>query len=440
MAFDCNRIRTQLALQTPIYDERFLEDFISGELVTDPFMGRHQTRAWTDGKDTIVYDKVHVQQPDYTGPWQRINGEECGNACEPPRTTVGWGTTRDSAYMEQKDLDSPPFCLQQLRTVPHVGEQIGKIYQVLREIPQSFTSDFLRTRFTSYHDELQIAGSGLSTFAITSANTDPNLTTINLGSTANLPTTQLTLPYLDALTQTLGMRGYNKESGLPNGMYNLVTHPRQYQYLTGMNPALRGQLYSPAFKDLSPLYKVGAGVNAEPFGNLAPTFDEKQLRFQTNGNGLLQRVLPYLNETTTTGKKPVVNPAWLNARYAISYILHPQAAVLYTPEPKKIHPMVPSVNSAMFGKWAFVNNQGIIRLPNPDGTYCDKDNTDQFWFFWRAHLELGFRYDQRELVMPILHLIDGRGADCLVNAPVCGTAPAYVEQDYEGYSTGFCST
>lgn len=421
-----------------MFDEIFLEDYISGELVADPFLGRHKTKTWADGKDTLFYDKLHVQQPNYTKEWQRISSDECGNACEPPQVTIGIGSTRRNAFIQQLDLNSQPFCLQQLRGIPRAGEQITEWYKTIREIPASYFSDFLRTHFTSFHTTLQIAGSDYDTFTITSANTDEQLTTINLGSTTLLPTSQLTLQILDVYTQELDLRGYGKKSGLPKGMFNLVTHPRQYQYLTGMNPALRGQLYSQNMKDLSPLYKVGAGINAEPFGNIAPTFDVKQLRFQHSGNGLLQRVFPYRNVATTTGKMPEVNPDWLNARYAISYLLHPEAATLYTPEPKKIHPLVPSVNSAMFGKWTFVNNQGIIRLPNPDGTYCDKDNTDQFWFFWRAHLEAGFRYDQPELVMPVLHLIDGAGRACTVDAPVCGVAPQYSSQSYSGAGTGFC--
>jgi hypothetical protein len=440
MAFDCNQIRTELARQTPVYDENFLEDFVSGELVTEPFMGRHKSKTWTDGKDTLIFDKIHVQQPDYTSLWERINGDECENPCEPPETTVGHGTTRDSTFMEQKNINSQPWCLQQMRTVPHIGEQITEIYKVLRQIPQTFIGDFLRSRFTSYHDTLQIAGSALGTFAITSANTSPNLTTLNLGAVGNLPTSELTLDILSVYQQRLAMDGYNKKSGLPAGMVNLVTHSRCFQKLVGLNPALRSQIYPQKLGDLSPLYKVGVGINADPFAFLAPTFDDKQVRFQTNGNGLLQRVFPYTNASATTGGKPELNSAWFNARYAISYILHPEAATLYTPAPRKIHSMVPSLNTAMFGQWQFVNNQGIIRLYNPDGTYCDKDNAQQFWFYWKSHLEAGFRYDQRLLVMPILHLIDGAGAACLVDSPVCGDAPQYAAQDFSGSSTGFCET
>lgn len=440
MAFDCDKIRTQLAFQTPVYDENFLEDFVSKQLTTQPFMGRHQTKVWTDGKDELFYDKVHVQQPDYTVQWQRMSSAECDNACNPPSTTVGHGTTRNSAFREQLDLRSQPWCLQQMRGIPHISEQIGQIYRILREIPQTFIGDYLRTRFTSKHDTLQIVGKDFATFAITPANTADNLLTIDLGSAANLPTSALTLDYLDYQSQMLLMRGYNEDSGLPAGMINLLTHSRQYHSLTGANPALRGQLYSKDFKDLSPLYTVGKGINAEPFAFIAPTFDDKQLRFQHLGGGLLQRVFPYQNVLATTGSKPEVNPAWFNARYAISYYLHRLAATLYTSSPRKIHEMVPSLNTSMFGKWKFINNEGIIRLYNPDGTYCDQDNAEQFWFYWLAHLEAGFRYDHEDLVMPMLHLIDGAGAACAVDLPVCGDAPQYVAQDYDGFSTGFCET
>lgn len=440
MPFNCDEIRNELARQTPVFDENFLEDFISETLTEEPFLGRHKTKTWTDGKDTLFYDKMHVQQPDYTGPWERISADECANPCEPPMTTVGHGTTRDSAFMSQKDLISQAWCLQQMRGTPHISEQIGEIYKILRNVPQSFIGDFLRTRFTSFHDTLQIAGSAFSTFAITSANTDENLTTINLGAAGNLPTSALTLEILSYYSQLLGMRNYDKKSGLPSGMRNLVTHSRTYQQLVGTNPALRSQIYPQALENLSPFYKVGKGINAEPFGFLAPTFDEKQLRFQHSGNGLLQRVFPLRNVSATTGGKPEVNPAWFNARYAISYLIHPEAATLYTPSPRKIHEMVPSLNTSMFGQWRFINNPGMIRLYNADGTYCDKDNANQFWFYWRTHLEAGFRYDQRDLVMPVLHLIDGSGAACVIDSPICGEAPEYSEQSYGGSSTGFCET
>jgi hypothetical protein len=398
-----------------------------------PFLGRHMTAVWKDGAAVRVFDKVHVAQPDYTSPWaDRDSGltGDCANACNPPKTFVDWGTTRDSYKMENKTLYSRVMCLDELRQIPNLSDQIRGIYRVLRKIPLGFFADYLRTRFTAYHDLLQIAGSDYDTFAITSANTGKNLETINLGSTALLPTSELTWNILTAYGQELEMKGYSESSGLPASMFNMVTHSRTYQKLVGLNPELRSLLKVEGIKELSPLYMPGKGINADPFGPFAPTFDTQQLRFQHAGNGLLQRLLPYTNAAATTGQKPTVNSAWLNARYAITYILHPKAATMLTASPKKIHEMIPTINSAMWGNWKFHNPDGVISWPNPDGSTCTKDNALQWWFYWLCYLEAGFKYEQRDLVMPILHLIDGSGRACTVDQPVCGDVPQYAAQYY----------
>jgi hypothetical protein len=99
---------------------------------------------------------------------------------------------------------------------------------------------------------------------------------------------------------------------------------------------------------------------------------------------------------------------------------------------------VPSVNSAMYGNWTLINNQGLMRYTQPDGTVCDKDNTDQVWFYWRSAMELGFQYMYPQLLMPILHLVDGSGFNSNVNDPVCGTAPQYTSQNYSD-SPQYCT-
>jgi hypothetical protein len=71
----------------------------------------------------------------------------------------------------------------------------------------------------------------------------------------------------------------------------------------------------------------------------------------------------------------------------------------------------------------------------PDGTVCTKNNDEQLWFYWLSAMELGFQYMYPELIMPILHLVDGSGFDATVNKPVCGDAPQYVAQDYSNDPT-----
>ena len=86
MATSCNTLRTNLARQTPVFAETFLEDYIS-DMVNVPYVGRHQTEVWDYETDKIFFDKVHVMQPNYLTPWQVIDASDCaaqGSPCDPP--------------------------------------------------------------------------------------------------------------------------------------------------------------------------------------------------------------------------------------------------------------------------------------------------------------------------------------------------------------------
>lgn len=439
MAVNCNAIRTNLALQTPVFDEMFLEDW---KPLDSPVVGRHETESWPEGtSDTHLFDRIHIGQPDMTGPWQRIDASECGNACEPPRTMVAFGTERNNYFMEQRVLDSQPFCFNQLRYQTKTSEQIAEIYRGIKKIPIMYLDDFIQTHAFDFSPSVQIAT--MPTFPTFTpvlgigGNVAESLVTVNLGGAGNLPQSELTFQYLDYLSSILGLQGYSHESGLPAGIYNLITHSRVWHKLVYGNPDIRKMLEFGNVESASTLYKLGEGISNDPFGNYAPTFNETQIRFQHLGSGVLNRVFPYINVPTTTGIKRIPNPAWINARYALSFLWHPKAIKIWTPLFKKIHEQVPALNTAMFGKWTFINNQGIIRLRNADGTVCDKNNDLQLWFYWICQMESGFQYKRPELIFPILHLVDGSGKDCATNSPVCGEAPQYVVQDYTDNPT-FC--
>ena len=424
MATSCSQLSTSLARQTPVFDENFLKDFIS-DMQTAPFLGRHQTETWDDGAETRTFDKIHVGQPNYTNNWNKRQGADCGMSF-PTKNYVAFGTTRDTYFMENQNLYSQLFSLDQLRTVPKLSKQIAEIYRNLRKIPMGFAADYLRTRMLSFNDTLQIAGSSFNTLALTPGVTiDPQANVINVG--ANLPTSDLTWTYLEYFGQTLGLNGYDSESGLPGGMRSLLTHSRTFQRLVGLNPEIKSQVRLTDFKSASPLYMPGKGINADPFGRFAPTFDEHQLRYQDAGNGYLERVLPYTNVSATTGIKPQINADWLNARYAVSYIIHPKASTLLTPKPKKVHEMVPTINSSMWGSWDYINDR-VMQYTNPDGTACTINNELQWYFYWLCYLEFGFKYEQRPLITPILHLIDGAGKGTMVDNPIAGAVPQYNTQ------------
>lgn len=433
----CSNIRTNLAAQTPVYDKMFLRDY---KPLANPFAGRHLTEVWEQGTgDTHLVDRIEIGQPNLNTRWKRIDAAECRDTCVAPRQFVSFGSTRTQHYMEQFDIQSQIFCLTQLQYSTKTSEQIERIYQGLKKIPEMYTNDFLRVHAVDLNTNgMQIASAnlldaGTNVFIpdITpdATNISGQLTEILLGSAGLLPTSGLTFPLLDYYSTSLGLEGYSDAgSGLPDGLYNLITGEREWARLTNGNPSMKDMMALTDPQQASPLYKIGQGVQ-KPFGNYAPTLDKWPMRFQHVGGGVLNRVFPYYNTTADTGTKRVVNPAYVNARYQISFLWHPKAIKIFTPDFGKIHEMVPTINSAMYGKWDFKNGDVLI-YNMPDGTQCTFNNDKNLYFYWLAALQLGFQYVEPQLITPILHLTDGSGKNSVVDDAICGTAPAYVAQSY----------
>lgn len=418
-----------MALQTPVYDALFLKEF---KPMDSPFIGRHETGTWEDGTgDTHFFDRMTVAQPDLTKSWGRIDASECGtNSCNPPRSFVSFGSQRDSYFKEQLVLNSQLFCLTQLRHQTNPGEQIADIYRVIKQIPEMFTTEFIRNRATQFAPTIQIAGDDFATFTPSAATVENNLTVMNL-TASGLPTSQLSWSYLNYQTMALQLQGYERESGLPMGLYNLITDPRSWFLLSNGSADIKATQALGNPQDASPLYKIAVdGGIQQPFGNIAPTLDKFPPRFQVLSGSILNRVYPYVNAANTTGTKRDINPAYLRARYQLSYIWHPKAVKVWTSAFKKIHEKIPSVNSALYGQWSFINNQGVMSFTQPDGTVCTINNDLQNYFYWLCAMELGFQYKYPELVMPIMHLVDGNGYSSTTDIPVCGSAPQYVAQTY----------
>jgi hypothetical protein len=431
MADSCSAYLTALAARTPVYDEDFLYDW---KPLDSPYIGRHNTKVWTLGTGAShIHDRIDIGQPNLTNSWQVINAADCQNPCAPPRSNVAFGTTRTSHGMQQYELQSQLWCLTQLRYSTEPTQQLGRIMEGLKKIPEMYTTDFIRVHAFDYAPTVYICGKSFSTFTpVIGTNVFGQLTTIDLGSAGALPTSQLNFSYLDYLSTSLDLEGYsNADSGLGNGMFNLITDKRAWFLLTNGNPSMKDMMALQDPKEASPLYRIGEGIQ-KPFGNYAPTLDTQPIRFQLEpggSGGVLNRVFPYYNVTTTTGIKRVTNPAYVNARYQLSFIWHPKSIMLYTPDFKKVSEKVPTVNSAMFGSWQYKNGDVLI-YTQPDGTVCTINNDNNDSFYWLTRLELGFEYQYPELMAPILHLVDESGLTSTVDVPVCGTGPQYQYQYY----------
>lgn len=435
-----NSTITNLAQQTPFYDRMFLTDW---KPMDSPLMGRHESGVWEVGTSDIHYiDRIQIGQPNLNTQWGQISVEGCSNACTAPRQYVNFGSTRSSYYMQQIDLSSQLWCLKDLQYGTRTPEQIEKVYAGLKKIPDMFTTDFMRVHAVDLNSVgVQIASKNLLDLGTnvfvpdinpddgSASNIGGQLTTVNLGSAGLLPTSGLTFTLLDYFATTLGLEGYAQAgSGLSEGVYNLITDQRTWAFLTNGNPSMSSMMALTDPQQASALYKIGQGIQ-KPFGNYAPTLDNQPIRFETAGGGILNRVFPYYNVPTDSGAMRVVNPAYVRARYQISFLWHPKAIKIWSPSFAKIHEKVPSMNSGLYGKWDFKNGD-VLMYRQPDGTECSINNDKNEQFYWLCALQLGFQYKEPQLIIPILHLVDGSGRDSIVDSAVCGSAPSYTAQIY----------
>lgn len=400
-----------------------------------PVIGRHETVTWKTGTgDTHIRTSIKINYPDLTSPWKRLRNDECGDsACTVPRTFIGMGTKRHEYFQSARDLQSQRFCLTQLELSTEPEDQMRQWMTEIKKLPEVYLTDFIRVNAAMLNTHIQIAGEDFATLVpdnTAGGNITGQLTTIDLGATANLPSSRLTFPYLRYLGQKLTLRGYHKApSGLAANMFNLITDQDTWFHLTNGRPELKNMMALDSYKQASPLYKIGEGID-EPYGNIAPTIDPVQLRFQHMGNGMLNRVEPFLNEAQTTGTGREENPAWLDAKWGLSFIWHPMAIRMHMPEFNKLkNELIPSVVSSMYGQWSFINGQ-VLMYQNPDGTVCTIANDKQLEFYWLVAMRAGFEFQLPQLLMPILHQLDGSGKCVTVNDPTCCDDPQYVAQDY----------
>jgi len=439
MAFACTPAQfiSNLGSLAPHFDEGWLHDWSPME---SAFNGKHLTSTWKLGTgDAHIRTRITIGYPNLTAPKAQISSANCANdPCSPPTDHVAFGTNRSEHFMTQWAKNTQPFCITQLRYQYDPAGQLKEIIDGLRKIPQMETANFIRSRALTLSEGVAIAGpvtAGIpNTFVpIINTNIDNEAVTIDLGSAAALPTSRLTFPYLDWITATLDLGGYHeKPSGLAQGVFNLITDRYEWFNLTNGNASMKNMMALTEAGQASGLYKIGQGVQV-PFGNYAPSPDMVPMRYQLmpgGSGGLLNRVEPMINvQTGTTGTRQIPNPAWVAADYQLSFIWHPQALMVHMPDYGKIHPLVPSINSAMYGKWRSVDDPVMV-YENPDGTTCTMNNVDRNKFYLRVNFEMGAEYIEPNMIIPILHRTGSSQLRAITNDIPCGSGTSYVAQSY----------
>lgn len=437
MAWSCNAYYDYLFDRTPHFDEDVLRDWYPTD---DAWIGQVATGAWDSFTGTQhSYDRIHVAAPDMSGAWSVFytqDGTCVNNACAPSEVVVGWGSTRKTYDRYRKSYTTHPLCFDQINTRAKAKEQMAQILRGLKDITKMIQADYLRTAAVMFSDTLHIAGSNMTEFALSAGAFSGNMLTLNLGSTANLPSSELTIQYLSRFYEPLQFNGYFKGKYVPNGLFKLITDPVTSQQLTQMNPALVSGFKFDNFQKGGELFKYGM---SQGIGNFGIAWDGFPARFYHTNNGILRRVWPYENAAATIGQKPVVSTQYIKAPYQISYIWHPQAMRRFVPNMTPVNPEMPFLTRDLAGKWNFMggNRDRTLIVTDPTtGTQCSIDNKrgNQGLFF--ADFENAVKFEYPEWTRCILHQ---RDPGCVNDLPSCSTPPAYTIQTW-GDPNGVCPT
>lgn len=429
MAISCTAFNSYLFRRVPDFDKMLAKDRFPYSYIYSSMYPSSPWPAFTG--TTHTWDRVHVSRVNDLGCWPAVNADACVTSpCDVQRLYTGWGSTRNTYTKYAQDYQSPVFCFDQLRNIEEAQEQLAAIVEGHKQMPESILSDFLRLLAIKQADKLWICGNADTTVTVTPTLFQNGCLDLNLGGTQFLPTSKLTMAYLDNHVENLMYNGYFKEDFLPQGKFTITTDIQTQRDIANGNPAL-AQMYNAAdFMKGGKLYAYGVmnGV-----GNWLFKIDPEPMRFQHIGGGILRRLWPYQNVATTVGKMPQFDPAYKAAEYQLYHVYNRAARQIFVGDITSVNPdMKFGMARSLMGKWSW-KAPDYFRATDPNtGTVCEYNNDKKNKGYFLGEFEIGVKTVYPEIEMMI---IAKREPQAIIDNPRCATANTMVYQSLTPYNT-----
>lgn len=429
MALDCGKLSDFLFRRTPDWDSELAKDRFPYDY---SYIGLYESKTWEPFTGTThTWDRVHVAMDNDDGCWDNMNADAWTNGdclkqdmCNPNRLEIGWGSTRSTYGKYHRDYKTKPFCLDHLRHVEEAKAQLSAIVEGLKELPDQIQSNFIKLLGVRQADFIHVCSSANSFPKVTVSDSifTNNCTRINLGSSNNVPTSKLTMQYLNHFVPTLMYKGYfNKKFpgggdgiNLP-GKFSLMTDIQTQQELTNANPALSHMYNAADFQKGGKFFQYGVMNGC---GDWLMKVDPMPMRFLHTGNGILMRVRPFQNVSATTGKKPQFDPLYENATIQLSHVYARQARTIYTGDITSVNPDMPFAARNLMGKWSWKQPDAFQYTDPTTGGTCTYYNDKKNRGYFLGEFETGMKTVYPEIEMWILHL---REAQPVADVPLAVT-------------------
>lgn len=428
MSLDCAKINSFLFRRTPDFDKELAKNRYPYQ---NSYLGLYETQKWESFTgDTHTWDRISVSMDNDDGCWDQMNAGTFTDGtclqqdmCNPTRNVIGWGSTRNTYVKYHRDYVTSPFCLDYLRHVEMAKQQIAGIIEGLKALPDQINSSFIRLLALRQSDVINIcsAANSFPTVTVTSSIFTNNCRRINLGNSNKVPTSKLSMQYLNHFMPTLMYKGYFDKQfttgtpGGPPGKFQIMTDLQTQQELCNANPALTTMYNTADFQKGGKFFAYGVMSGC---GDWLFKVDQEPMRFLHLGSGVLERVRPYQNVAATIGKKPQFDPLYEQATIQMSHVYLRPARQIFVGDITAINPEMPFAARDLMGKWSWKSPDAFQYTdPNTGGVctyYNDKHNRGYFL----GEFEGGMKTIYPEAEMWICHL---REAQAVTDVPLAVT-------------------
>jgi hypothetical protein len=418
-----------LLIRYPHFDRDIIKDVTP----VQGWVGHVATGPWPNEPDgggggvSRNFDRINRMFPNLSGCWKDVVATGCvGKPCDPDSKLIGFGFTRDEYHEQQTSYETDLFCWDLIMSADRAKEQFAGLIVGLREATLWINNHRFRTEALRVAKRKIITTTSGFPVPATWTSTTDGCETLTLNA---LPTSTLTIQFLQRFVSILTGEGYVGENPLPNNlMFELVTDNITGNVLVEQNPALKDFLRVSTPEMFGQLYKYGV---TSVVGNFGIRFDLWPLRYQIVSGTTINLVTPYENVPATEGIKAEYNSSYDQARIQVDFIWHKFAMRSLVRRGEQINSQMPFAVRDFGGRWQF----GMDNLTCKDpvtGALLPIDNMrrnkGKFWADWR----MSTKAEHPEWGVAFFSL---RTLSCLSDAVPCQDAYPYVTQDYSSANT-----
>lgn len=281
--------------------------------------------------NNIIFERTVPSSDPTTWKDEVFSDGSSTDACLPTPEVLQWGQTSRAYNVQARNLQTPEFCVEDLRSDYDIERMIDALLNNLEWGTGYVWEDRNRREYIRISDH-KITETAQAGFDVDQTIVNPDL---QIGfDMNNPPTSQLTVGTLEMIYQALELDGGPMDGAIgrtdqtDQPVYDFYTDPVTSRNLIRSDPSLRQDFryaYMGAEKDAKPLVNFGATFSWSGFKMVYDKFPERYNQPGGPGNPYV-RVFPYLppTPTATKGYKQDRNPAYKFAQYQISSVHIPK--------------------------------------------------------------------------------------------------------------------